>query len=158
MNQALVHYHFGSIDNLRRDSVMAGLMPAIQGLIDELLDDRPLPESIHRVMRLIDDFDVETEVGVLMAEALLQATRDPSMTEAMAGIMGSWGETLGPRLMVAQERGVVRGDIPPERLTPVIASFIDGFLIQRMADPGLDAAAAADTLITLLSPPVEDTP
>ena len=158
VNQALVHYHFGSIDNLRRESVMARLMPAIDGLIDELLDDRPLPESIHRVMRLIDHFDLRTENGVLMAEAILQATRDPSVTEAMAGIIGSWGEMLGPRLVVAQERGVVRDDIPAEQLTPVIASFLDGFLLQRMADPYLEAGEAADTLIALLSPSGEDTP
>jgi len=158
VNQALVHYHFGSIDNLRRESVIARLMPEVQGLVEELLDDRPLSESIQRVMHLIDRFDLETETGVLMAEALLQATRDPSMTQAMGGILGSWSELLGPRLLVAQERGVVRGDIPAERLTPVLASFLDGFLIQRMAEPNLDAEAAAETLIALLSPPGEETP
>ncbi len=158
VNQALVHYHFGSIDNLRRESVMARLGPAVDGLVAELLDDRPLPGSIHRVMRLIDEFDLRTEIGVLMAEALLQASRDPAMGEAMGKIMGSWSEMLEPRLLVAQERGVVRVDIPAARLTPVIASFLDGFLIQRMADPGLDAEAAADTLIALLSPTGEDAP
>ena len=72
--------------------------------------------------------------------------------------MGSWSEMLGPRLQLAQERGVVRSDIPAERLTPVIASFLDGFLIQRMADPTLDANTTAETLIRLLSPPGEETP
>ena len=158
VNQALVHYHFGSIDNLRREAVMARLMPALQGLIEELLDDRPLPESIHRVMRLIDRFDLHTENGVLMAEAMLQATRDPSVAEAMGGVMGSWGEMLGPRLVVAQERGVVRTDIPADRLTLMIASFLDGFLIQRMADPDFDAEIAADTLIRLLGSPGEERP
>ncbi len=152
VNQALVHYHFGSIDNLRRDSVVAQLMPAIGELVDELLDERPLTESIPRVMRLIDGFDLGTETGVLMAEALLQATRDPSMAEAMGGVMASWGDLLGPRLVVAQERGVVRADIPAERLTSVLASFLDGFLIQRMADPTLEADQLADTLVRLISP------
>jgi AcrR family transcriptional regulator len=158
VNQALVHYHFGSIDNLRREAVMARLMPEIHGLLEELLDERPLPESIHRVMGVIDRFRLDTEVGVLMAEALLQATRDPRVGEAMGGLMGSWAEMLDPRLKVAQERGVIRDDILPERLTPVIASFLDGFLIQRMADPDLDATTTADTLIELLSPPGGETP
>ncbi len=158
VNQALVHYHFGSIGNLRRESVMARLMPAVQELIDELLDERPLTESIHRVMRLIDGFDLGTETGVLMAEALLQATRDPSVAQAMGGIIGSWSEMLGPRVVVAQQRGVVRADIPADHLTPVLASFLDGFLIQRMANPDFDAAGAADTLIALLSPRGEDRP
>jgi AcrR family transcriptional regulator len=157
-NQALVHYHFGSIGNLRRESVVARLMPAVQGLVDELLDDRPLPESIRRVTRLIDAFDLRTETGVLMAEALLQATRDREVAEAMAGVMGAWGEMLGPRLRAAQERGVIRADIPAERLTSALASFLDGYLIERMAEPDFDADAAAETLNALLAPRGEDTP
>ena len=157
VNQALVHYHFGSIDNLRRESVLAEIGPAIGELVDELLDDRPLPESIHKGMGLIDRFDLGTDTGVLMAEALLQATRDPSVAQDMAGVMGSWAEMLGPRLAVAQERGVVRRDIAAAQLTPVLAAFLDGFLIQRMADPGLDTSRTADTLIQLLSPTGEET-
>lgn len=158
VNQALVHYHFGSIDNLRREAVLAELGPAIGELIDELLDDRPVPESIRRVMSLIDRFDLGTDTGVLMAEALLQATRNPAVARDMAGFMGSWGEMLGPRLEVAQGRGAIRADIPAERLTPVLAAVLDGFLIQRMADPGLDTSLVADTLIQLLSPAGEETP
>ena len=156
VNQALVHYHFGSIANLRRESVVARLKPEVDGLIEELLDDRPLPESIRRVMHLIDHFDLDTETGVLMAESLLQATRDPVMAEVMGGLMGSWGEMLGPRLAVAQERGVVRDDLPAAHLTAVLAAVLDGFLIQRMADPSVDADTTAATLIGLLRPAGEE--
>ena len=157
VNQALVHYHFGSIDNLRRESVMAKLGPAVQELVDELLDDRPFPESVRKVMGLIDRFDLGTENGVLMAEALLQATRDPLVAETMGSVMGSWGEMLGPRVRVAQERGVIRSDIPPEQLTSVLAACLDGYLIQRMADPALDVERTAETLISLMRSPGEET-
>ena len=156
VNQALVHYHFGSMANLLRESVLARLMPEVQTLLDELLDDRPIPDSIHLVMGLLDRFDLETEAGVLMAEALLQATRDETMSEAMGGMVGSWAELLEPRLKVAQERGVIRRDIDTASMGLVIAAILDGFLIQRMADPTLDPVATADTLIQLLSPVPED--
>ncbi|MEX1297218.1 MAG: TetR family transcriptional regulator C-terminal domain-containing protein, partial [Candidatus Limnocylindrales bacterium] len=116
----------------------------------------PLPESMHRVMRHIDDFDLGTETGVLMAEALLQATRDPAVAGAMGGVMDSWSELLGPRIVKAQERGVVRSDIPAQHLAPLLASFLDGYLIQRMADPAFDPVVAADTLNALLAAPSED--
>ncbi len=157
VNQALVHYHFGSIDSLRRESVAAKLEPEVQSLIDELLDDRPITESIHRMMRLLDRFDLGTDSGVLMAEAILQATRDPEVSEQLGGILGSWDEMLSPRLELAQRRGVIRSDIRAQRLTRVLTSFLDGYLIQRMADPAMDAAATADTLIKLLSPPAKET-
>ena len=83
----------------------------------------------------------------------------PSLSPAHVAksIMGSWGELLSPRLALAQERGVVRSDIPAERLTLVLTSFLDGYLIQRMADPAMDADATANTLIQLLSPPGKET-
>ena len=109
-------------------------------------------------MRLIDEFDLGAETGVLMAEALLQAVRDPVLTEAMGGLTGSRSGPLEPRLELAQERGVIRGDIAAERLARLLAAFLDGYLVQRMADPDLDATAAADTLIALLSPPGEERP
>jgi AcrR family transcriptional regulator len=156
VNQALVHYHFGTIGALRTESVMAKLGPATQELLDELLEDRPVTESIRHVMRLIDRFDLGTETGVLMAEALVQATRDPAVAEAMGDVLASWGEVLGPRLAVAQERGVVRSDIRAPRLASTLAAFLDGYLIQRMAGPDFDADTAGDTLIALLSPIGED--
>jgi AcrR family transcriptional regulator len=152
VNQALVHYHFGSMEHLLRESVVARLTPEIRVLIDELLDERPMPESIHRVMGLLDRFDLDTEIGVLMAESMLRATRDEAMVEAMGAIVGSWAELLEPRLAVAQDRGVVRNDIDPARLALVVAAMLDGFLIQRMADPAIDATDTADTLIRMLSP------
>jgi BetI-type transcriptional repressor, C-terminal len=153
-----VHYHFGAVGNLRREAVMARIGPQIEGVAAELLDDRPVPVSIHRAMPVIDGFDLTTETGVLMAEALLQATRDPLMAEAMSGVMGSWNAVLGPRISLAQERGVVRDDIAVDRLTSVLASLLDGFLIQRMADPGLDAAQTADTIVRLLEAPRKEAP
>ena len=44
----------------------------------------------------------------------------------MGGVMGSWSEMLGPRIRVAQERGVVRADIPAELLPTHIAVVMDG--------------------------------
>jgi len=136
---------------------VARLTPEVRALIDELLDDRPIPESLPRVMGLLDRFDLDSELGVLMAEAMLRATRDEHMLEAIGGVMGSWAELLEPRLRVAQSRGVVRTDVAPAAMARVIAAMLDGFLIQRMADPTLDAAHIADTLIQLLSPPGEET-
>lgn len=156
VNQALVHYHFGSMEALLRDAVVGRLTPEIRLLIDELLDDRPITESIHRVMGLLDRFDLGTELGVLMAESMVRATRDEAVAEAMAEVVGSWSELLEPRLRVAQERRVIRDDVDPASMALVLAAMLDGLLIQRMADPGIDPATTADTLIALLAPPGEE--
>jgi len=71
-------------------------------------------------------------------------------------MVGSWAELLEPRLKVAQERGVIRRDIDTASMGLVIAAILDGFLIQRMANPDIGVARTADTLIQLLSPVPED--
>jgi AcrR family transcriptional regulator len=152
VNQALVHYHFGNMDNLLREAVVARMEPEIGALIDELLDDRAFPESIGRTMQLLDRFDLGTDVGVLMAEALLRATRDKAMSDAMSGVVAGWQALLEPRLVTAQQRGVVRADVDARSLALIIGAAFDGFLFQRMADPGIDAASAADTLARLIAP------
>jgi len=156
VNQALVHYHFGNMEHLLGDAVMARLQPVVEGLAEELLDDRPFVDGIGRTMRLLDQFDLESESGVLMAEALLRATRDERIAAAMGGVVGSWTAMLEPRIRTAQERGVIRDDIEAGALARVLAAIFDGYLIQRMADPSTDSQAAATTITQLLSPVPED--
>ena len=158
VNQALVHYHFGNMQRLLREAVLARLAPVVEGLADELLDDGPFPEGIRRTMQLLDQFDLESETGVLRAEALLRATRDEQVAGAMAGFIGSWTEMLEPRLITAQERGVVRADIPADALARILAAVFDGYLIQRMADPATNTQLATTTIIALLAPTGEGTP
>ncbi len=157
VNQALVHYHFGNMENLLAEAVLSRLQPVIQDLAAELLDDRPFPDGIVRTMQQLDQFDLESETGVLMAEALLKATRDERVAEAMSGVVGSWTEMLEPRVLTAQERGTIRADIPAGAIARVLAAVFDGYLIQRMADPTTDSAAAAATVIKMLAPMEEGT-
>ena len=152
VNQALVHYHFGSMDALRREALLMKLEPVLRGLAEELLDDRPFPDGVDRVMQALDDFDLTSETGVLMAEALLQATRDERIAEAVGGAIGSWTAMLEPRIETAQDRGVVRADVDARALARILAATIDGFLVQRMADREADSAEVAATLNRLLAP------
>jgi AcrR family transcriptional regulator len=155
VNQALVHYHFGNMDTLRREAVVARLGPVVGAVADELLSDRPFPEGVGRTMELLDRILSEPEPTVLMAEALLQATRDPGMAEAVGQVLGSWATLLEPRIVTAQQRGIVRDDLSPRTIARLLAAIFDGLLLQRLADPETDLAAAARTINLLLAPPSE---
>ena len=156
VNQALVHYHYTTMDSLLREAVLWRLRPAIQALADELLDDRPFPEGVRRTMHLLDRFEPGSEDGVLMAEALLRASRDERMAAAIGDVAGSWTAMLEPRIVTAQRRGVVRADLEPAALAYLLAAMLDGFLIQRMAAPAIDTQVVAGTITRLLTPPEED--
>lgn len=153
VNHALVHYHFGSVAALLREAVLARIEPELTALLTELLDDRPFPEGLVSTMQLLDEFDLRSETGVLVAELLLRSTRDPAVAEAMGGELRSWRSLLEPRLRTAQERGSIRSDVSPASLALLIAAALDGLWLQRMAVPDAGLADAAATLTRLLAPP-----
>jgi AcrR family transcriptional regulator len=158
VNQALVHYHFRSVDALRRTAVTSALQPPIEAALTELMDDRPLPDSIALVMQQIERWCREVSVGVLMAEALVRATRDPSMARSLGQSIRSWAEVFAPRLELAQARGVVRRDIAAPRMALVLGAFLDGYYLQRLTAAPFDPAEFAETLIGFLRPPQEEMP
>jgi AcrR family transcriptional regulator len=156
VNQALVHYHFGSMETLLREAVLARLESELQSLVDELVDERPFADALLRTMQGLDRFALDTQAGILMAEVLLRSTRDPAVAEAMGDEVRTWRGLLEPRLVLAQARGTVRDDIDAASLAMVVAAALDGLLLQRMADPALDPAHAAAVLMRLIAPPSED--
>lgn len=155
VNQALVHYHFGTMEQLLREAVLMRIEPELRALADELLDDGPFPDGLRRTLDLLDRFEPSSEPGILLAEALLRATRDARVAEAMGGELRSWRTLIEPRIETAQRRGIVRDDVDAGSLALIIAAVLDGLLIQRIADPDAHLDVAT-TLTRLLAPPGGD--
>lgn len=156
VNQALVHYHFGTMEQLLREAVLTRIEPELRALADELLDDGPFPDGLRRTLDLLDRFEPSSEPGILLAEALLRATRDATVAEAMGGELRSWRTLVEPRIVTAQQRGSIRSDVDAGSLALIIAAVLDGLLIQRIADPDTHLDDAATTLTRLLAPPGGD--
>jgi len=155
VNAALVHYHFGSMDELLREAVLTRIRPELQAIVDELLDERPFPGGLGRTMALLGRFDLGSEAGILLAEALLRATRDRQVAEAMGGELRAWRTLIEPRIVTAQQRGTVRDDLAAGALAMIVAAVLDGFILQQMADPDADPATAATALARLVAPTAE---
>lgn len=156
MNAALVHYHFGTMDALLREAVLARLAPEVEELAEPLLTDGSFADVLHRVVERLDRFDLESEPGILFAEVFLRATRDEILAAALGDEIRAWRTLLEPRLLAAVERGEIRRDVDPGTLAVIIAATLDGLLLQRMADPDTDPTAVATALARLLAPVPED--
>ena len=152
VNAALVHYHFGSMETLLREAVLARLQPELGGLVEPLTEELPFGDALIATFQRVDGFDLDSEAGILLAEALLRATRDAVVAEAMAGEVRAWRHLVEPRIVRAQAEGEVRDDLAASTLAMIVAAALDGFVLQRMAERDGDETAVANGLVRLLAP------
>jgi len=151
VNAGLVHYHFGSMDALLREAALGRLEPELAGALEPLTADRPVEDALREAVAGLDHFDLASQPGILMAEVLLRATRDPAVARAMGEQITTYRTDLERRLVSAAAAGEVRSDVRPDVMAMVITATLDGLLLQRMADPQLDPAAIAAGLARLLT-------
>jgi AcrR family transcriptional regulator len=150
-NQALVHYHFGSVEALLREAAMARLATELEAAMAPLTERRPLEETLRETVASLDRFDLASQPGVLIAEILLRTTRDPILADEMGASLRGFREALQARLEAAAAQGNVRTDVPPDVMAVIVAASLDGLLLQRMVDPQVDPAAVAAGLFRLLT-------
>jgi AcrR family transcriptional regulator len=145
INPGVVHYHFDSIDDLRRRAVLHALAD---------LFDAALATSRDLTPRQIVEATVRatTELGpnrtLLLFEAMPPTARDPLMQRDLADLLRRFRGALAERIRTCHPRPLAE----PEVLAAVIAATLDGLLLHLIADPELDVGAHLEPLLVLLGP------
>lgn len=146
VNPALVHYHFGSMDALRREAVLTAMAEEIEGPMVALLADVPLPEAIARCAEAVARIDPESDRFALLYEAMLEGGRDVRLRAVLAQAYEEFRTALTARIREA--RGA-----DPEAAAIVITAALDGILLHRLVAPGLDVVGLTETLVAALRLP-----
>ncbi|MFC5186024.1 TetR/AcrR family transcriptional regulator [Actinomadura harenae] len=153
VNNALVHYYFGSVDALRRAAVTHALESELEGPVLAILQaDDTLDGVLHAVGSLTRE-DAATPGPRVLAEALVQGLRDPVLREQTATQLRAFRELLAARLAEDRAAGRLRGEADPAALAVVLTALLDGLLLHRLADPGFDAMSPTASVLGLLRPP-----
>jgi AcrR family transcriptional regulator len=151
VNQALVHYHFGSMDVLLREAAMARMAPELADAVGPLTRSGPLPAALREAVASLERFEPGSRSAVLMAEVLLRSTRDPVLADRMGVEIQAFRSALERRLEGAAASGEVRTDVPPRVLATIVGATLDGLLLQRMAEADVDPEDVAGGLHRLLT-------
>lgn len=151
VNQALVHYHFGSMDVLLREAAMARMAPELTAAVGPLTGGGPLALALQEAVASLERFEPGSRSAVLMAEVLLRSTRDPVLADRMGGEIQAFRAALERRLEEASEAGEIRTDVPPRVLATIVGATLDGLLLQRMAEADVDPEDVASGLHRLLT-------
>jgi AcrR family transcriptional regulator len=146
VNPALVHYHFGSMDELRREAVLAAMAAEIERPMGALLADLPLPDAIAACVDAVAQIDPDSDRFALLFEAMLEGGRDASIRAVLTQAYDRFRTALAGRIRDA-------GGREPEAAAVVIAAALDGVLLHRMVKPDLDLVGLTATLVAALQIP-----
>jgi len=151
INPGVVHYHFDSIDELRRLAVLHALSALFNAALTSSRDRTPrqIVEATARAA-----LELGTSGTLLLFEAMPPTARDPQMREDLADLLGRYRATLAARIRACHPEPL--GD--PDVLAEVIAAALDGLLLHLIADPDLDVAGHIEPLLALLGPEAIDEP
>jgi AcrR family transcriptional regulator len=136
VNHGLVHYYFGSNENL--------LVRALERFTERLIDrqrelyasDEPFVEKWRKAMRYLVSEDVTYEKVWLELQAL--AWNDPGLRERLARVNAEWRAVLAEAFEEPhRELGI---DMPLEALVSLVMTFNIGIIVERLG--GIEAGHA----------------
>jgi AcrR family transcriptional regulator len=127
-NHGLVHYYFGSMENL--------LVRVLERFTDRLIarqramyaEPVPFIDKWRQAMRYLDE---DREYQKVWYELQALAWNDPELRERVRNVMAEWHAVLTEAFEQArQEHGI---DMPLDALVSLVASFNEGIILQRLS-------------------------
>jgi AcrR family transcriptional regulator len=144
----VVHYHFASVDELRRAAVLATFDREIEPFLRlvETMSPRRIVEAV--VAASLGRFAPDTEVGILLYECMPAASRDAELRVGLQAVLGRFREAIAGRIRACHPEPL--GE--PDLLAEVIAAQIDGLQLHLLVERDLDLMAHLQPLLQLLGP------
>ncbi len=156
VNQALVFYHFGSVDELLAAACTYGARQRLTTYASRLEAVRSLPELLSVGLELHRQERMEGNV-IVLAQMLAGAQSEPKLAPASAQALELWIgqiETVLRRVMAASPLGEI---LDIRGLARSIASAFIGFELYDGVDPaGADQAISAIAQLGVLVDVIED--
>lgn len=140
----LVHYHFASVRALLTEAAVGVMRTAATSVGSTLVRTHTSAEVVQLLVSALDEFTGNDPVSLLFIETYLAATRDVEVRDAVAGVVTDFRAHLAGWF---GEHGVAA----PEATAAVLASAIDGLVMQRALDPSLTAETVVPVLVRLLA-------
>lgn len=139
----LVHYHFDSLEALLREAALGALREELAQGAASLRAAPSLAEGVQLMLGYLDRYSGSDPLSLLFAETYLAATRDDGLRRELAALLADFRGALVEWLS--------RGGTPAAAATAAtLAAALDGLLLHRALDPGLDAATVAPALQRLV--------
>ncbi|MEV8457856.1 TetR/AcrR family transcriptional regulator [Streptomyces sp. NPDC059913] len=143
VNTGVIHYHVGSIGELRRIAAVGRIQTFFLDRIGDALTQEDPSAAVELMLRGLCSSDSRDPELLLLYESLVAANRDDQLRAEIAASLSRLRQWLHDWFA---ERGVAR----PLPAAVTITAAMDGFLLQRMLDPDLDPTPLVEGLAALV--------
>lgn len=150
INKGLVHYHFGSMDNLREQAIAMLMDEFVREWATVVIEAPTLYEGMRAIGPSLDSFRVDDPRGVVLMEAMIHVPRDEALEEMIIGVLESYENALRQRIESEMAAGRIAPDTDAEGLASALTAALDGLALHAHMRPNLDLVAATRALSELL--------
>lgn len=150
VNQALVHYHYRSVPGLLRQAAYAAMSATFEPVILRLVEAEDPVAALRGMFAGLTEIDPDAPESRAVAEATVQAVRDPELGAQVRQMLALSRQELAQRLAAAQAGGRLATSAEPAALAAALAGLLDGLALHRLIDPELDVGAASAAILALL--------
>ena len=132
VNIATLHYYFPT-----KEALIAGVLQHAMERFRTSLQPHGSPESplrnyLRATRKLLRD---EPELGAVMTELALRATRDTAIRKFLDAMYAQWHDTVRGLLKRAARDGHLRSDLDTDATAALIVATLNGIAVPQMGDP-----------------------
>lgn len=150
VNKGVVHYHFGSMDDLRRAAAIHGLMTLFGDVLDEVAGAATTADALRSLMTALAAVDMHSPPAAVTVEAMLHAARDDDLRHAVRDLLRPFRAAI--RALVEEDiaAGRIRTTAHADAVATALTAMLDGLMLHAVVDDTLDIHAATDAIAGLL--------
>jgi AcrR family transcriptional regulator len=148
LNPGLVHYHFGTLDELRRAAVaqVTAHLVAVPAGTPEGTGDPAA--AIAAMVEAVATTGADADTTAFLYEAFLAARRDEPLRLTLAAVLRKARAELTGWVDALTASDAGRAD--PAAVAALVTAALDGIYVHRLLDPEFDPAVIAGPLHALL--------
>ncbi|MER0241193.1 TetR/AcrR family transcriptional regulator [Streptomyces sp. HSW2009] len=143
VNTGVIHYHVGSIDELRRIAAVRKIRTFFHDRISGALAEKDPAKAIETLLRALSETDPHDPELLLLYESLVAANRDDQLRVEIAASLAELRQRLCDWF-------TERGATSPRTIAVTLTAAIDGYLLQRSLDPTLEPDHLIDGLVSMV--------
>jgi len=151
VNNALIHYYFGTKDALLLEAASEMFTEEFEGPMTRMFTAPTFRSGMQAYvdyLRAIEDHGPGVTVSV---EALLRGVRDEAVRTWIEKLLGGARQMIEQLVIAAQARGELPADLDPGGAAVVLAALMDGLVLYRLVFPDLDLDAVESSLLGMMT-------